>query len=77
MPRLKQKKEDPQLVALRMELAAGMACLGIKRPELARRAGIAYSTLTDHMINLEDMRMGEYWSILRVFKQGGYKGYEN
>ena len=73
MPRLKQKKEDPKRVALRMELAEGMACLGIKRTELAKRAGIAYSTLTDHMTNLENMRMGEYWSIKEVFRKGGYR----
>ncbi len=74
MPKLKQKKEDPQLIALRMELAAGMAFLGIKRCDLAKMSGIAYSTLSDHMRNLEDLRMGEYWRIKEVFRKGGYTG---
>ncbi len=68
------RKENEELTALRVELASGMAYLGIKRNELARRTGISYSTLSDHMNNPESMRMGEYWKIKEVFRRGGYRG---
>lgn len=72
MPRLRQKREDPQLVALRTEIASGMAYLGIGRPELARMTGINYNTLSLRFHDLGSMRMSELWAIRQVFKRGGY-----
>ena len=74
MPRLKQKKEDPQLVALRTEIAAGMAFLGISRPTLAKMTGINYNTLSMRFLDMGSMRMEEYWAIKNVFRKGGYTG---
>ena len=74
MPRLKQKKEDPQLVALRTEIAAGMAFLGISRPALAKMTGINYNTLSLRFHDLGSMRMSELWAIRQVFRKGGYTG---
>jgi hypothetical protein len=72
MPRLKTK-DPPELVALRTEIAAGMAYLNINRTELARRSGINYNTLSLRFSDLGSMRMTELWSIRKVFKQGGYR----
>ena len=72
MPRMKFK-EQPELVALRMEIAAGMAYLNINRTELARRSGINYNTLSLRFSDLGSMRMTELWSIRKVFRQGGYR----
>lgn len=74
MPRLKPKKEDPQLVALRTEIAAGMAFLGISRPALAKMTGINYNTLSLRFSDPGSMRMEEYWAIKNVFRKGGYTG---
>lgn len=74
MPRLKPKKEDPQLVALRTEIAAGMAFLGISRPALAKMTGINYNTLSMRFLDMGSMRMEEYWAIKNVFRKGGYTG---
>lgn len=71
MPRLKSK-DPPELIALRTELAAGMAYLNINRAELAKRSGINYNTLSLRFSDLGSMRMTELWSIRKVFKQGGY-----
>lgn len=72
MPRLKTK-DPPELIALRTELAAGMAYLNINRTELAKRSGINYNTLSLRFSDLGSMRMTELWSIRKVFKQGGYR----
>lgn len=71
MPRLKTK-DPPELIALRTEIAAGMAYLGINRTELARRSHINYNTLSLRFSNLGSMRMSELWAIRKVFKRGGY-----
>lgn len=76
MPRLKSK-DPPELVALRMELASGMAFLNINRIELARQTGINYNTLSLRFSDLGSMRMSELWAIRKVFKRGGYRGNEN
>lgn len=72
MPRLKTK-DPPELVALRTEIAAGMAYLNINRTELAKRSGINYNTLSLRFSDLGSMRMTELWSIRKVFKRGGYR----
>ena len=72
MPRLKSK-EQPELVALRMEIAAGMAFLNINRTELAKKTGINYNTLSLRFSDLGSMRMSELWAIRKVFKRGGYR----
>ena len=72
MPRMKSK-EQSELVALRMEIAAGMAYLNINRTELAKRSGINYNTLSLRFSDLGSMRMTELWSIRKVFRQGGYR----
>lgn len=71
MPRLKTK-DPPELVALRTEIAAGMAYLGINRTELAKRSGVNYNTLSLRFHDLGSMRMSELWAIRQVFKRGGY-----
>jgi len=71
MPRLKTK-DPPELVALRTEISAGMAYLGINRTELARRSHINYNTLSLRFHDLGSMRMSELWAIRQVFKRGGY-----
>lgn len=72
MPRLKTK-DPPELIALRTEIAAGMAFLGINRTELARRSHINYNTLSLRMRDLGSLRMSELWAIRQVFKRGGYR----
>ena len=71
MSRLKSK-DPPELVALRTEIAAGMAYLNINRTELARRSNINYNTLSLRFHDLGSMRMSELWAIRQVFKRGGY-----
>lgn len=72
MPRLKSK-DPPELIALRTEIAAGMAYLNINRTELARRSRINYNTLSAHLRDLGSLRMSELWAIRQVFKRGGYR----
>jgi hypothetical protein len=72
MPRLKTK-DPPELIALRTEIAAGMAYLNINRTELAKKTGINYNTLSLRFSDLGSMRMSELWAIRQVFKRGGYR----
>jgi len=72
MPKLKTK-DPPELIALRTEIAAGMAYLNINRTELARQTGINYNTLSLRFSDLGSMRMSELWAIRKVFKRGGYR----
>lgn len=68
MPKVKLIKEDPRKAELRALISGGMARQRMNRVDLAEQTGVNYSTLTVHIRNVEDMRLGELWKILDTLK---------
>lgn len=71
MPRTRKLiRPDSRELAIRQEIGAIKAELMISQGELAKRAGIAPSTLSMRLQEggLADMKLGEYWSLQDVLK---------
>lgn len=71
MPRTKRLVHmDSRELAIRQEIGAIKAELMISQGELAKRAGIAPSTLSMRLQEggIADMKLGEYWSLQDVLK---------
>ena len=72
MPRVKPiGRTDPREAAILAELGGTTAAMKITQGELARRAGIPASTLSNRMKNVGEMRLSELWAIRDVRKRAG------
>lgn len=72
MPRVKPLiRPDPEEIKLLKEIGGIMAALEISQKELARRAGISPSTLSNRMHNIGDIRLSEILAIRRAAKREG------
>lgn len=72
MPKVKKLgfAPDPRAIAVLTEIGGGRAALQITQGELARRAGIPGSTLSERMKNIGNMRLSELWAIQDVIQKG-------
>ncbi len=59
-------REDPREAAVRAMIAGEAARLGIRQCDVAKKAGIAESTLSKRMKNPRNMRLGELWDCIRI-----------
>lgn len=71
MPRLKPIKRDEREIAVLAEIGGTMAAMRITQGEMARRANISPTTMSDQMKDIGSMRLRELWAIQDVRKRAG------
>ena len=72
MPRVRKlaqlSKEESDIL---IEVSGTIKALGISQGQMAKRIGIAPSTLSLRLKNISDMRLGELWEIRKERQRAG------
>lgn len=72
MPRVRKlaqlSKEESDIL---IEVSGTIKALGISQGQMAKRIGIAPSTLSLRLKNVSDMRLGELWAIRKERQRAG------
>ena len=74
MPRVRKlaqmSKEESDIL---IEVSGTIKALGISQGQMAKRIGIAPSTMSLRLKNISDMRLGELWAIRKERERAGIK----
>ena len=72
MPRVRKlaqmSKEESDIL---IEVSGTIKALGISQGQMAKRIGVAPSTLSLRLKNISDMRLGELWAIRKERQRAG------
>lgn len=59
---------DPREAEVKAILSAGMVRMGMYQKDLAKKVNVPQATLSQHIRNPREMRLGELWDMLDVLK---------